>query len=116
MCHADPAPNTYQWIPDYEHPWPVFNTEHQCINWDKFHAWALEHSFDGFDQNLISNPDYHPDLRTYQEFRTYIIEKLILIASPYEFKMDESNMPLFDQPLEESTVYKHEKQMVNLKS
>lgn len=68
MCHADPAPNTYQWIPDYDHPWPVFNTEHQCINWEKFHAWALENSFNGFDENLISNPDFRPEMRAYQSF------------------------------------------------
>lgn len=82
MCHADAAPNTYEWIPDYEHPWPIFETEHQCINWDSFHAWANKNSFDGFDPNLISHPDFHPEM-----------------PLPYAYKIDPSNRPIFDQPV-----------------
>lgn len=62
MCKADISVNTYDWIPNFPKPWPNFETEHECANWDSIHNWAREHSFDGTDPQLISHPDYHPEL------------------------------------------------------
>ncbi|KAF2205680.1 hypothetical protein GQ43DRAFT_406962 [Delitschia confertaspora ATCC 74209] len=56
MCNADVALNTYTWKPNYARPWPVFTTEHECVNWEALHSWALGHTFDGFNPELIQHP------------------------------------------------------------
>ncbi|KAF2197595.1 hypothetical protein GQ43DRAFT_424245 [Delitschia confertaspora ATCC 74209] len=56
MCNADVALNTYTWRSNYEKPWPVFTTEHECVDWEALHSWALDHTFDGFDPKLIQHP------------------------------------------------------------
>ena len=62
MCNADVVLNTYTWIPNFRRPWPNFENVHECANWDEIETWALERSFDGFDESLVAHPDYHPEL------------------------------------------------------
>ncbi|KAJ1715748.1 hypothetical protein NYO67_2047 [Aspergillus flavus] len=63
MCNADLSLNTFDWIPNYPRPWPNFEVVHRCANWESIEEWALTHSFNGYDPDLISHPDYHPELR-----------------------------------------------------
>lgn len=34
MCHADITLLVSDWIDDYPGPWPNFNVNHNCVNWD----------------------------------------------------------------------------------
>ena len=62
MCKADVTLLTYQWIPQFHRPWPDFEIKHECVNWDSIHEWATDHSFNGFDDDLIKHPNFHPEL------------------------------------------------------
>ncbi|KAI1128411.1 hypothetical protein F5Y10DRAFT_292062 [Nemania abortiva] len=62
MCNADVVLLTYDWIPNYSRPWPNFGIRHECASWDAIDEWARKHSFDGFDDNLIKHPDFHPEM------------------------------------------------------
>jgi len=62
MCNADVALLTFDWIPNFHRPWPNFRITHECVNWDSIEEWALAHSFDGFDPQLIKHPNFQPEL------------------------------------------------------
>ncbi|KAI8953228.1 hypothetical protein F4801DRAFT_598253 [Xylaria longipes] len=57
MCNPDISIHTYVWIPGYRKPWPNFDVEHECVNWDTLNGWAQEHSFDLFEPNLLIHPE-----------------------------------------------------------
>lgn len=42
MCRADIAILTFDWRPELsvEKPWPNFEVEHNCANFDSVDAWA----------------------------------------------------------------------------
>ncbi|MCJ1312070.1 hypothetical protein MMC25_005744 [Agyrium rufum] len=44
MCHADISLVTYDWLPNLSAPWPNFNNEHECRNWDSIEKYAKEHT------------------------------------------------------------------------
>ncbi|KAI0895695.1 hypothetical protein F4806DRAFT_467652 [Annulohypoxylon nitens] len=62
MCNADLSINTFEWIPNFRRPWPNFQVTHECANWDSIKQWAWANSFNGYDDNLIKHPDFHPEL------------------------------------------------------
>ncbi|PMD17890.1 hypothetical protein NA56DRAFT_577983, partial [Hyaloscypha hepaticicola] len=62
MCKADVSILTYDWMPQFHRPWPNFEIQHKCANWDHIQDWAEAHSFDGFDERLVKHPNYHPEL------------------------------------------------------
>ncbi|WPH01869.1 Protein of unknown function DUF3328 [Acrodontium crateriforme] len=43
MCHADTTPIFEQWVSVRSHPWPNFNTVHQCRNFNAIHKWSQAH-------------------------------------------------------------------------
>ncbi|KAJ8133272.1 hypothetical protein O1611_g346 [Lasiodiplodia mahajangana] len=58
MCHADPSIVTFDWKgPNWRRPWPNFNIEHTCVDWDALGAWAAERSFDIYDQHTVVHPN-----------------------------------------------------------
>lgn len=34
MCHADATLLVSDWVDGYPGPWPNFNVDHNCVNWD----------------------------------------------------------------------------------
>ncbi|KAI0154991.1 hypothetical protein GGR57DRAFT_102205 [Xylariaceae sp. FL1272] len=57
MCNPDISIYTHVWIPGYRKPWPNFDVEHECINWEVLNGWAIENSFDMFEPNLLIHPE-----------------------------------------------------------
>lgn len=57
MCHADLTVVTYDWIPNYRKPWPNFEVEHECLNWESLTSWERQNSFNGNDQKSLVHPD-----------------------------------------------------------
>ncbi|KJA17777.1 hypothetical protein HYPSUDRAFT_45945 [Hypholoma sublateritium FD-334 SS-4] len=39
MCNPDTTMITFDWVRGFSTPYPDFNTEHQCMNYDKLLAW-----------------------------------------------------------------------------
>jgi hypothetical protein len=57
MCNADTSIVTFDWRrPDWRRPWPNFNVDHTCVDWDTLGAWAAERSFSVYDQHTIVHP------------------------------------------------------------
>jgi hypothetical protein len=57
MCHGDIALTTYDWIPDYKRPWPNFQIEHECRNWDAIFEWIKAHSIESLRGPILQHPD-----------------------------------------------------------
>ena len=57
MCNPDVTILTYDWMPNYKKPWPNFNINGECVNWDKLEAWAEERAFSLFDQKSVVHPE-----------------------------------------------------------
>ncbi|GAB7353816.1 hypothetical protein MBLNU459_g4192t1 [Dothideomycetes sp. NU459] len=60
MCNPDLSLVTFDWLPDYEKPWPNFDGKHECADWGKVHDWAQGRSFDIFQKGLIVHPELGP--------------------------------------------------------
>jgi hypothetical protein len=58
MCKADISLYTYDWIDNYRKPYPNFNIQHECRNFDAVNDWAKEHSFDIFDGKSLKHPKF----------------------------------------------------------
>ncbi|ORY10176.1 hypothetical protein BCR34DRAFT_567253 [Clohesyomyces aquaticus] len=43
MCTADTSVITHNWVKGYQFPYPNFNTQHKCRNFDKIVAWEKAH-------------------------------------------------------------------------
>jgi len=46
MCDADVGLIPMYWVKHHDHPWPDFNTVHQCRNFDDVLQWAIENQVD----------------------------------------------------------------------
>ncbi|KAI0388635.1 hypothetical protein F5Y17DRAFT_474350 [Xylariaceae sp. FL0594] len=57
MCNPDISIYTHVWVPGYRKPWPNFDVEHECVNWDILNGWAKKNSFDMFEPNLLIHPE-----------------------------------------------------------
>ncbi|KAG0704005.1 hypothetical protein DFH29DRAFT_802565 [Suillus ampliporus] len=44
MCNADVTMITWDWVEGHKHPYPNFNTRHQCRNYEKILDWASNHA------------------------------------------------------------------------
>lgn len=56
MCRADISVTTYSWLPNYQLPWPDFELEHQCRNWDTIDEWSAKRAIDIHDLTLVIHP------------------------------------------------------------
>ncbi|OKL64633.1 hypothetical protein UA08_00947 [Talaromyces atroroseus] len=43
MCTGDTSVITHNWVQGYQFPYPNFNTQHKCRNFDKIVEWEKEH-------------------------------------------------------------------------
>ncbi|KAI9733818.1 MAG: hypothetical protein M1818_007085 [Claussenomyces sp. TS43310] len=60
MCNPDLSVLTFNWLPDIQGPWPEFESEHQCANWEKIDAWAGQRAFNMSEPNLLVHPTFGP--------------------------------------------------------
>jgi hypothetical protein len=44
MCSSDIGVFTFAILPGYDDPWPDFNTDHVCRNFDAIKDWAIENT------------------------------------------------------------------------
>ena len=42
MCNADVGVITHRWVQGHSRPYPNFNVNHQCRDFDKLQEWAKE--------------------------------------------------------------------------
>jgi hypothetical protein len=42
MCNADTGVIGYRWVEGWSHPYPDFNTNHQCRNFESVIEWAKQ--------------------------------------------------------------------------
>ena len=59
MCHADISLLTYTWRDDYGRPWPNFNIQHECRNWDAIVQWTDERR-GVLNRNTYQHPKFGP--------------------------------------------------------
>lgn len=63
-CHADISMQTYRWKQGRLLPWPQFDIEHECRNWESIMEWSKERSVD------LQGPILqHPELGMPSAFR-----------------------------------------------
>ncbi|KAL9612841.1 MAG: hypothetical protein Q9167_002572 [Letrouitia subvulpina] len=43
MCHSDLGVLTYNWVSIRTAPWPNFNTQHKCRDFEAVLGWGLKH-------------------------------------------------------------------------
>ncbi|PMD16627.1 hypothetical protein NA56DRAFT_305974 [Hyaloscypha hepaticicola] len=58
QCRADSTIITYWWTEKSRVPETNFYGHHECINWDKFEAWADQHSVDIYVPGELNHPIY----------------------------------------------------------
>lgn len=46
MCHGDITVLPMEWRDNYPKPWPIFDVEHSCVNWDSIKQWSRDHHLD----------------------------------------------------------------------
>ena len=46
-----------EWKPHYRRPWPNFNVDHTCVDWEALDEWASRRSFSIFDQKSLVHPE-----------------------------------------------------------
>lgn len=56
MCKADITLMTYSWLPDFPGPWPNFNVEHECVNWESIQQWSKSRAIDVFNPKYLQHP------------------------------------------------------------
>ncbi|KDR73859.1 hypothetical protein GALMADRAFT_71587, partial [Galerina marginata CBS 339.88] len=44
MCSADVGMITFEWVKGHSHPYPDFNTQHKCRNFEKILAWEIDNA------------------------------------------------------------------------
>jgi hypothetical protein len=95
MCRSDVGLLTYDWMPQFRRPWPNFEISHECANWDAIQEWAVEHSFNGFDPNLIKHPNFHLELSRYNvlDEKGFDTDFEQLIASPFSYAVSGNDIP-----------------------
>ncbi|GKZ71312.1 hypothetical protein AnigIFM50267_007351 [Aspergillus niger] len=58
MCRANTAIVTYSWIKESRVPKTDFHAYSQCVDWDKFEAWADKHTVDILGPGELNHPIY----------------------------------------------------------
>ena len=53
-CNADVGLYTAVWVKDYNEPYPDFNTQHTCRNFDKIRDWALNQELNVSKADLVA--------------------------------------------------------------
>lgn len=56
MCRANTAVVTYDWIEGSRMPKANYHGYSQCIDWDKFEAWADEHTVNILEPGELNYP------------------------------------------------------------
>ena len=52
MCQSDLGILTYNWVEVQDFPWPNFNTEHQCRDYEKVLEWDKEKEVMAFEEKM----------------------------------------------------------------
>ncbi|KAI0432185.1 hypothetical protein F5Y09DRAFT_166537 [Xylaria sp. FL1042] len=60
MCRADMSPMTFDWTLKSRVPEANFDTDHECINWNKVEAWLEERRVDIYAPGILNHPVYGP--------------------------------------------------------
>lgn len=56
MCRGDTSPITFFWQDDTLLPKTDFQTDHQCVNWEKLDEWVMERTVDVFAPGILTHP------------------------------------------------------------
>ena len=65
MCKADISVMTFSWHPHVPGPWPKFELNHECRNWDNINMWARERAIIEGDLEIILRPK-HDSFNSFQ--------------------------------------------------
>ncbi|KAI1400213.1 tat pathway signal sequence [Hypoxylon fuscum] len=60
MCQGDVSLLTYNWVDDYRRPWPKFDVDHTCRNWDSVQKWAKQHNIPSLKGSILLHPVLGP--------------------------------------------------------
>ena len=52
MCQSDLGVLTYNWVEVQDFPWPNFNTQHQCRDFEKVLKWGKEQEVMAFEEKM----------------------------------------------------------------
>ena len=52
MCQSDLGVLTYNWVEVQDFPWPNFNTQHQCRNFEKVLEWGKDKEVMAFEEKM----------------------------------------------------------------
>lgn len=52
MCQSDLGVLTYNWVEVQENPWPNFNTQHQCRDFERVLQWGKEKQVMDFEEKM----------------------------------------------------------------
>ena len=58
MCYADISFSTFTWEKDRLLPWPHFEVEKECRNWNSIMQWAERHKAPQLEGELLMHPLY----------------------------------------------------------
>jgi hypothetical protein len=83
MCKADNSLITYDWLPNFPHPWARWEIEKECVDWEKLDSWAAQRSFSVFDQKSLVHPELGLAFPVKQETQ---VGAKVLHASPEDIE------------------------------
>ena len=58
-CKGDTALTTFRWIEADPRPAAVFESQHQCVNWEKLFEWARQRYVDKDEMGALVSPIYN---------------------------------------------------------
>ena len=65
---------TYSWLPDFPGPWPSFNVNHECANWDAIDQWSKKRSIDVFNPRYLHHPKFGFSYKNLKGIEDHIIQ------------------------------------------
>ncbi len=69
MCSANTDVYTHIWTDTLEHPFPDFNIDHQCKDWDAILAWQQQNALDEDAFVALRRPEGYPYRVMAHEFK-----------------------------------------------
>ncbi|KAI1381360.1 tat pathway signal sequence [Hypoxylon crocopeplum] len=60
MCQGDVSLLTYSWIDGYRRPWPNFEVDHTCRDWNSIVEWARENNIPSLKGPILLHPVLGP--------------------------------------------------------
>lgn len=57
MCDADVGVLTYNWVTQRKAPWPNFNVQHKCRDFDRALQWGLDHQAPSHGEIMEPGPE-----------------------------------------------------------